>query len=59
MAEDTNKNNTPWDRMNEWQTELQYQNVSTYLCAWYKGKNYPPIELGVWPWIRIRIWRKF
>jgi len=26
----------------EWQTELQYQNVSTYLRAWYKGeKRFP------------------
>jgi hypothetical protein len=31
------------DRMNE----LQYQDVSTYLRAWYKGKkNDSPIELG-------------
>jgi hypothetical protein len=44
MPEDTNKNNTPWDRI----TELQYQNVSIYLCAWYKEKeNDSPIELGV------------
>ena len=43
MPEDTKKNNTPWDRMNE----LQYQDVSTYLRAWYKGKkNDSPIELG-------------
>jgi hypothetical protein len=27
--------------------ELQYQDVSTYLRAWYKGKkNDSPIELG-------------
>jgi len=35
------------DRMNEWMNELQYQDVSTYLRAWYKGKkNDSPIELG-------------
>jgi len=38
MAKDTNKNNTPRDRMNE----LQYQDVSTYLRAWYKGKKKIP-----------------
>ncbi len=36
------KNNTPWDRQNERQTELQYQVVSTYLRAWYKGKKWFP-----------------
>jgi hypothetical protein len=50
MPKDTNKNNTLWDRKKEWQNELQYHNVSTYLCAWYKEKkNNSPIELGVWP----------
>jgi len=35
--------------------ELQYQDISTYLCAWYKGgKNDSPIELGVWPWTNFR-----
>jgi hypothetical protein len=38
MAEDTNKNNTPWDRKNE----LQYHDVSTYLRAWYKRKKTIP-----------------
>jgi hypothetical protein len=33
--------------MTEWMNELQYQDVSTYLRAWYKGKkNDSPIELG-------------
>jgi hypothetical protein len=32
---------------NDRQNELQYQDVSTYLRAWYKGKkNDSPIELG-------------
>ena len=32
---------------NERMNELQYQDVSTYLRAWYKGKkNDSPIELG-------------
>jgi len=35
---------------NDRQNELQYQDVSTYLRAWYKGeKNDSPIELGDWP----------
>jgi hypothetical protein len=42
MAEDTNKNNTPWDRTKERKNELQYQDVSTYLRAWYKGKKTIP-----------------
>ena len=45
MAEDTIKNNTPWDRitdrMNEWQ-KLQYQDVSTNLRAWYNEKKTIP-----------------
>jgi hypothetical protein len=50
MPEDTNKNNTPWDRMTDRQNELQYHDVSTYLRAWYKGKKTDsPIELGDWP----------
>jgi len=48
MPGDINKNNTPWDRMKEITTELQYHDVSTYLRAWYKiKKNDSPIELGV------------
>jgi hypothetical protein len=47
MPGDINKNNAPWDRMNERKNELQYQHVSTYLRAWYKEKkNDSPIELG-------------
>ena len=36
--------------------ELQYQDVSTYLRAWYKGKkNDSPIELGSDLGLAIRI----
>jgi len=30
------------ERMKERMTELEYQNVSTYLRAWYKGKKKVP-----------------
>ena len=50
MPEDTNKNNTPWDRMTDRQNELQYHDVSTYLRAWYKGeKKRFPHRTWVWP----------
>jgi hypothetical protein len=30
--------------------DRQYQDISTYLCDWYKQKKMiPPIELSHWP----------